>query len=228
MSMDTEELVRRLAHDVEPVRPLPGPWIRTVEWLALAVPYVVLVVVVMSPRVDLTAKMSDWRFVLEQFAAMATATAGAVAAFATVIPGHNRKFLLLPLLTLSFWLGSLGYGLVQEWAQSGRDGLPLRPDWICMPAIVLAGLVPAIAIVVMLRRGAPLTPRATLALAGLAAAGLGNLGMRLFHQHDEIMTVLVWQFGTVVMVSALAGWTGHYFLSWRPRLAAARRRVTTG
>jgi len=226
MSMDTEELVRRLAHDVEPVRPLPGPWIRTVEWLALAVPYVVLVVVVMSPRVDLTAKMSDWRFVLEQFAAMATATAGAVAAFATVIPGHNRKFLLLPLLTLSIWLGSLGYGLVQEWAQSGRDGLPLRPDWICMPAIVLAGLVPAIAIVVMLRRGAPLTPRATLALAGLAAAGLGNLGMRLFHQHDEIMTVLVWQFGTVVMVSALAGWTGHYFLSWRH--GAVRRRVTLG
>ena len=58
---------------------------------------------------------------------------------------------------------------------------------------------------VMLRRGAPLTPFATMALGGLAAAALGDFGLRLFHSQDASLMVLVWQFGTVVVLSVLAG-----------------------
>src|SRR5215471_2432514 len=65
---------------------------------------------------------------------------------------------------------------VEDWIHFGPDGLSLQPDWFCFPAIVLVGAVPAIAMAVMLRRGAPLTPHITSALGGLAAAGLGNFG----------------------------------------------------
>jgi hypothetical protein len=50
MTKDTGNLIRRLAETIEPVRPLPPPWIRTGVWLVLALPYVALVVLVMSPR----------------------------------------------------------------------------------------------------------------------------------------------------------------------------------
>jgi len=77
----------------------------------------------------------------------------------------------------------------------------------------------------MLRRGAPLTPHLMTALGGLAAAGLGNFGLRLFHEQDASLTVLVWQFGTVFMLSALAGWAGHYLLNWRSITGITRRKA---
>jgi hypothetical protein len=43
------------------------------------------------------------------------------------------------------------------------------------------GLVPAAAIVVMLRNGAPLHPRLTLALAALAVASVANFGPQFAH-----------------------------------------------
>jgi hypothetical protein len=225
MTIDTEKLIERLAATVGPVRPLARPWIRTAAWLLVAIPYVALVVFVVSPRADLISKASDWRYVIEQFAALATGITAATAAFATVIPGYDRKFLFFPALPLAIWLGSLGEGCVQDWIRVGPDGLSLQPDWFCFPAIVLVGAVPAIAIAIMLRRGAPLTPHLTAALGGLAAAGLGNFGLRLFHPQDASLMVLVWQVGTVFILTALAAWTGRYLLNWRSMIGLAGGNV---
>jgi len=86
-------------------------------------------------------------------------------------------------------------------------------------------MVPAIAMALMLRRGAPLTPHVSAALGGLAAAGLGNFGLRLFHPQDASIMVLVWQMGTVFVLTALAGWAGHLLLDWHVLLETARRRI---
>src|SRR5258708_7605978 len=198
VTMDTVELIRLLADGCEPVRPLPRPWTRTAEWLAVALLYVLLVVFVVSPRPDLAAKIFDWRFVVEQIPALATGIAAAVAAFTTVIPGYNRKFLTMPFLSLSIWFGTLGHAYVQDnlrdWIRPGSSALPLHPDWYCFPAIVLVGLVPAIAMTMMLRRSAALRLHLTAALGGLAAAALGNFGVRLFCPQAAGSILLVWPF----------------------------------
>jgi hypothetical protein len=225
MTMDTEKLIERLAEGARAVRPLSRPWRRTAAWLLLAIPYVALVVLVVSPRADLFAKAAQWRYLVEQLAALTTGIAAATAAFATTIPGYDRRIVFVPALPLAIWLGSLGEGCVQDWIRVGPDGLSLQPDWFCFPAIVLVGAVPAIAIAIMLRRGAPLTPPLTAALGGLAAAGLGNFGLRLFHPQDASLMVLVWQVGTVFILTALAAWTGHYLLHWRSMIGLAGRNV---
>jgi len=194
-------------------------------WLLVAIPYVALVVFVVSPRADLISKASEWRYVIEQVAALATGMTAATAAFASVVPGYDRKFLFLPALPLAVWLGSLGEGCVQDWIQLGPNGLSLQPDWFCFPAIVLVGAVPAIAMAVMLRRGAPLTPHITTAIGGLAAAGLGNFGLRLFHSQDASLMVLVWQVGTVFILTTIAAWAGHYLLNWRSIIGIGRGNV---
>jgi hypothetical protein len=112
--MQTGELIQILVEDCMPVRPLPRPWIRTAEWLVIALLYVVLVVFVVSPRADLAAKISDWRFVVEQVLALATGIAAAAAAFAIIIPGYSRKLLALPFLSLAIWLASLGQAYIQD------------------------------------------------------------------------------------------------------------------
>ena len=213
--MDTDKLIQTLVATIQPVRPLPRPWVRTASWLAIAIPYMALVVYVMSPRADLIGKITEARYLIEQFAALATGIAAAIAAFATTIPGYSRKVLLLPVLPLAAWLGVLGYGCVSALNQFGLNGLSLQPDWFCFPAIVLVGTIPAVAMVVMLRRGAPLMPCTTVALGGLAAAGLGNFGLRLFHPQDASLMVLVWQFGSVFILAAFAGCMGRYILNWR-------------
>ena len=225
-AMDTEKLIQTLVETAQPVRPLSRPWVRTALWLAVATPYMALVVIVVTPRADLIAKMSEARYPIEQFAALATGIAAAAAAFATTIPGYSRKVLLLPVLPLTAWLGALGQGCVEAWMQFGPSGLSLRPDWFCLPGIVLVGAIPAIAMVVMLRRGAPLFPCLSTALAALAAAGLGNFGLRFFHPQDASLMVLVWQFGSVFMLAALAGCLGRYVLNWQSIIGTARRLGT--
>jgi len=222
--MDTESLIRHLADTADPVSRLPSPSVRLANWLALAIPYVALVVLVMEPRGDLAAKLADAKYVIEQLAGLATGVTAGLAAFASVVPGFDRRILLLPLAPLVVWLGSLSLGCVQSWVEFGPAGLSVHPDWLCFPAIVLVGMIPAIALAFMLRRGAPLTPHLTRTLAGLAAAGLGNFGLRLFHPQDASVMVLVWQMGTVFALTALAGWAGRLLLDWRFLTEGLRQR----
>jgi hypothetical protein len=78
---------------------------------------------------------------------------------------------------------------------------------------------------VMLRRGAPLTPHLTAALGGLAAAGLANFGLRLFHTQDASLMVLVWQVGSVVILTAACAFAGRRLMNWRWMTGNLRRNV---
>ena len=227
MAMDTERLIERLTETADPVRRLAVPWVRTAIWIAIAAPYVALVVALMVPRGDLQAKLSDFRFLLEQVAALSTGIAAAAAAFASVVPGYDRRVALLPLAPLCVWLLSLGEGCIQALLQGGA-GSDLASDFACVPAIALVGALPALAMALMLRKGAPLRPHISAMLGGLAAAGLGNFGLRFFHQQDASMMVLVWQVGTVFLLTMLAGWAGRLILEWRPLLKNARRNLRLG
>lgn len=212
--METEDLIRRLVESAQPIRRLPPPWMRTVQWLSIALPVVAVVVLLMSPRDDLAAKLIETRFLVEQAAAFATAVTAAIAAFFLVVPGRSRKLALLPILPLAIWLGSLGQGCLQNWLRLGDSTWRIYPDWICFPSIVMVAAVPALTIMAMLRRGTPMAPRITVALGALAAAALGNFGLRLFHHQDASLMVLVWQFGSVALLTTLAGWSGRHIVHW--------------
>lgn len=215
MNLETDDLIERLATRHRPIRRLPPPRKRALYWLSIALCGVAAVVVLMSPRDDLAAKLTDTRFLIEEVAALATAVAAAFSAFCLIIPGHSRAVALLPAPPLAIWLGSLGQGCWQAWLNFGDEAWRLSPDWVCFPAIVTVGAIPALTMVAMLRKGAPIAPRMTVMLGALAAAALGNVGLRLFHPQDASLMVLVWQFGSVALLSMLAGWSGRQILTWR-------------
>ena len=166
--METDRLIQQLVQGSGEIPRLSPPSTRTAIWLALAMPYVALVVTMMTLRADLAAKLTDPAYLIEQIAALSTGIAAGFAAFASTIPGLDRRFLMLPALPFGIWLGSLSLGCFRAWLIFGPDGLSIYPDWMCLPAIVLVGIIPAIVIALMLRRGAPLTPHLTTALGGLA------------------------------------------------------------
>jgi hypothetical protein len=213
--MDTNALIAELANSAVPVRRLPAPWARMLMWLVLSVPFLAVIWLVMPTDINLVAALADRRFLFEEAVLLITALTAALAAFASVVPGYDRRILLIPLLPLSLWLASLGEGCWRNWVALGAGGLTLRPDWDCLPPAILIGIVPSIAMVVMLRRGAPLLPRLSIALGALAVAALANLGLQLFHVGDASVTVLVWHLGGAAVLAGLAALAGRRVLYWQ-------------
>src|SRR5262249_26047105 len=141
----TSDLITRLAAQSAPVKRLAAPWLRALVWVAIASPYVALVVLLGPMPHDLSPIRHDAQFMIEQAATLATAITAAMIAFTSVVPGYNRKLLMLPLLPFAVWLATLGQGCVHDWVRLGAQGLEIHPDWACLPSAAWIGIVPAIA-----------------------------------------------------------------------------------
>jgi hypothetical protein len=191
---------------------MSDPLLRTAGWLAIALAAVGLSVWFMGPRADLSVKLHDARYATEQIGALLTAFTTALAAFAIVVPGRSRYWIALPIFPLLLWLVSVGSGCIADWL---RGNVVFVSDWSCFPAIALVGAVPALAIILMLRRGAPLLPHLAVGLGALAAAALGDFGLRLFHVVDAGLMVLVWQIGSVAILTAVLTQFAPALLRWR-------------
>jgi hypothetical protein len=91
---------------------------------------------------------------------------------------------------------------------------------MCLPVIFAISVVPTILILTMIRRGAPIAPISTMGLAALAAAALAAAALRLIHTEDSSVMVLIWQFGSVLVLTALEALFGRFFLRWPTRQEA--------
>jgi len=221
---ETDDLIRQLAGANAPVRRLRPPWVRALLWLAVAGPYVALVIWLHPHTPEIIVSLADMRMVVEVAAALATGMTAACAAFCSTVPGYDRRMLWLPVPPAAVWAATLGVGCLNDWLAYGAAALALRPDWDCLPPAIMVGSLPLVVILVMLRRGAPLRPKISVALAALAVAGLGNAAMRLFHPGDATVMILVWHVGIAFALTALAGLLGKLVLSWRQAWARAQSR----
>lgn len=214
--MNTDELIERLARDTVPVRPLPTPIARTVTWLALSVASVLVLLSLLSSDVGHIATMRPPRFWLEQLAAFSTGVAAAIAALVSVVPGRSRRAWLLPIASAVTWMGILAWGCIRDAEVKGSSGLTIYPDWPCVVAMVLGAVVPVIVMMTMLRRGAPLTPRATAAFTALAGAGLSSVAACVSRPspHPTTITVVAWHLGTLAMLVLVGALVGRRLFRW--------------
>lgn len=215
IKLTTEELIERLAADLRPVEFVGAPVRRTARWLLVSIPWVIVLIYVMGLRPDLRVRLGDLRWLLEEAAASATAVTAAMAAFSTGIPGRARRVRLLPLPPLALWLATLGQGCLEAWMSRSPAGLMLHADWRCLPGVIIVGLLPGAVMAFMLLRGSPISPVLTSALGALAVAALAEVGLRLVHGVDASLMVLIWQGGTMVGLTVLAGILGPHLLRWR-------------
>jgi len=211
--MKTEELISTLSQNAA-VHRLPHPGWRTLIWLCISTAYVAGFVAVMGLRPDIAEKLAEPIFLVEVGAAYMTSMMAAAAAFCAGCPGRPIWERYAPVPFLIVWLASLGEGCLRSWVHYGRDGLMLQPDFICFPIILLISIVPTVLILLMIRRAAPIAPIATTGLATLAAASLAAAAVRLFHAQDASLMVLLWQFGSVLLLAGIGALFGRHLLRW--------------
>ncbi len=212
--MQTDKLISALAQDAKPVDRLWHPSARAMVWMLGSGAYVALLVWLIGLRADLADKLADPRFLLETGAALMTSMMAAGAALCAGCPGRPTWERFAPFPFLAIWLATLGEGCWRQWVESGGAGLMLGIDLVCFQNILIVSSLPAVMIFLMIRRGAPLAPMSTTALATLAATALGATALRFFHAQDVSPMLLVWQFGSVIALAGFGFLAGRHLLTW--------------
>ena len=214
--MKTEGLIERLAAELTPVRRIARPARRLVRWLLISVPAACLVVWSFGVRPDLAARLADRTFLGEEGAALLTALVGIYAALCAGLPDQPGWKVWLPMAPMALWIGVLGQQCLDVFLRVGPEGLQVTSDAMCLPAIAVGGLVPAIAIVVMLRRSGKFRTTHACLCGALGAAALGAAALRLYHMEDAAIMVIVWQLGSVALFTLVAGAISRMLVDTQP------------
>ena len=211
--MNTEDLIQRLGDSLGPVRPLAPPWRRAAAWLACATAYLCGVVLLEWARGRSLEGAGTG--VTQQVALVATAVSASVAAFVSVVPAADRRVIGIPIIPGMLVMGALVWGCIVDVRTGGILGIGRETDWPCVLSITLGGALLWSLGVAMLRRGAPLTPRVSSLLVGVAAFSVANLEACLSRSHMFTITVLLWHGMTTALFVAAFAQVGRGLLTWK-------------
>lgn len=202
----TDNLIADLAGDLPPVKRLAHPAKRLAKWVAVALPVsLFLGAVIEQQHVALAMeRIRDPRILVELTAILLTALSAGYAALCCVQPGRSAKAWMLPIVPFVVWLSLIGENCWRLFEQVGADQFSFAPHWTCYPSVAATGFAPALVMVLLLKRGALLTPTTTVALGTLAAAALGAVGLRLYHPPDATAMLLLWQLIATVTFLGIA------------------------
>jgi hypothetical protein len=209
--MNTDRLIEHLADRLSPVQPLRRPGLRAFVWLCGASAFLGVLALSMTSTADVAINGTGIAFVGPQLVAVLTSILAAWAAFTSVIPGYSRTAFIWPLVAGVAWIGALAIGVPQ--APTGAI-LAAPREWMCVTLIVLSGGPLMAAMWLMLRRGAPLHPSVTAALAALAVGALANVAACVSHPHTNNAITLVWHGATIAVLVGIAAVTGRLALTW--------------
>lgn len=202
--MRTDELVQRLAADLKPVRRLRGVGWRTLLWAVFALSCVAIGVWALGARADLPWKVRDPFYLLKNALLLSIFAASARSAFLLSVPGAERSVAAraLPMAGLLLWVCLNAAG-------ASTEPLPLAsPGFPCVLRMAALALPPAVAILLALRRAAPLSPGWTGWFALLSAASLAMLGTQFVCAKDDPLHLFLWHFGPVLAAALIGSW-GH-------------------
>jgi hypothetical protein len=198
----TPELVRLLVADAGPVRRLRPPLLRAGIWVAAASVVLAMVAIAFGLRADLGVKLREPVFLIEVASAALTGIAAAIAAFHLSLPDRAGLWALLPMPSLVLWLSTVGYNCLTNWVTLGPEGLTLGTSLVCFGTITLGSTPIALILIFMLRHARLVRPVGTALTGAFAVAGLTVSALRLFHDLDATVMVLIWNVGAGAAISA--------------------------
>lgn len=213
--MLTEDLIRQLVSDGQPIRRLRPVAIRALGWLVLALASLGGVMLMMGVRRDLGDAVDGFDFAVEAALLIVTALSAAVGALVVSIPGAERTKLVR-------WVPIVAAAATVLWAVgevvfASSIGAPmgrLTFAWHCVYKTASVAAVPSLALFVMVRHAAPLRAAWAGALAILATAAVGVLGANIICPNDRPIHMLLWHAAPLMLFAGLGAALGTWLLRW--------------
>ena len=194
--MKTEALIRELALDIQPVKPLSRPVVRFLRWALFATAWVVTAVLVVGTRIDVGRAVRDSAFLLRLALPVALGVAAAITAFVRSVPDRKSPLsAIVPGALLAAWLLLI---LVEISATGGGHvGIGFK----CARNIVAFSVPPGVLLYFMLMRAAPLDRGAIGLRAALVAEALAHAGTCFICRNHGGLHMLVWHVGFVLLLA---------------------------
>jgi len=212
---DTRTLIERLAQDARPVRPIASPLKRTLWWLALALVVAALVIAHYGLRANLRDVMHSGPDLVEWIASLLTGVCAAYAAFQVSVPGRSKAWAWLPVPALLLWLTGLGWGCLRDYTHMGAAAFALEAvSSECAVAIAVTSIPLGLGLLWMVRFAGVVRPVHTALLAALGAAALSAASVTLYHEGENMLMVLLWHFGAVLVLSLACLALGRPLFAW--------------
>lgn len=211
-------VIRTVTDRLTPVAPLRPVWMRMWTWAALAVLSLAMLSAILGLRRDLLVAAQGSTLAVQVLVMGVLAGVAAAAALRLAVPGVDRQSgRIVALGVLLLWpCVLLGWDLLEGGTTASLAAEPLHLT--CAKTISMIALIPAIVMIVMIRRGAPLRPYWAGAMAGAAAAAVGAVGVALTCPISRVSHLLIAHALPTVTIAGLL-WAAT---SWTVR----RRRVS--
>jgi hypothetical protein len=213
--MKTDELIRMLSTNLEPVR---GRELRNLVTAALAGGAIVafcLMLAIFGAPVD---ALGGEHFALKMLALAFTlglvgAGANLLVRFARPVdPGRNSLVPIVLLFLAMLFAGVVALLLAHP---AGWSGMIFGPQWAaCLICIPLFAIAPFAALVWALRKGAPTRLEWAGAVAGLVAGALAAAIFALHHPGGSVPFIVLWYGGPIVLCGLAGAILGPRLLRW--------------
>ncbi|MDW9378440.1 DUF1109 family protein [Sinorhizobium meliloti] len=211
--MDTDELIKALVSNLQPVTPLSAVWRRAAALAIVATAAIFFGT--LGLRSDIAAAAETLRFLFK----LAVAVTLAASAFGLVRvisrpgePWWKAAFYLAvsPALLAVAVVVEISVLPLEMWSASmiGMNSL------ICVISILLLGIVPLAILLVALRHGASTRPAAAGAAAGLLAGGIAATFFALQCTNDSPLFVATWYTLAIAGLAAIGAVCAKAMVRW--------------
>ncbi len=228
MNDSTEKIIDALASDTGSLKPAPSLLVRIGLWSISLILVAAVGVFLLGLRGDIGELLSSPRFLLESLALFLLALSAGSMALVLSVPGvkHSKTKTFL-CAAGALWLACFA---ALFFIQSQRGTLmPIesifQPGFHCAKTMVGLTVVPALALVGLVRLGAPLGCR----LAGVfslgASALLAALTLQFTCAKDGFFHLLYHHYIPVLVLGLLGALVGSWFLDFNTRLRKLRSKL---
>ncbi|PIR23463.1 MAG: hypothetical protein COV44_02765 [Deltaproteobacteria bacterium CG11_big_fil_rev_8_21_14_0_20_45_16] len=208
--MNSNDLIKKLTNDAQPISKLSSPLVRCLKWLALSLFVVSISWSLTSIRKDLSHQMEGARFFLESSVLLLLAISSALSVFIISIPrtDMSRISRFFPILPMSLWALLVGGALLTNSENQWSAGMP------CATEILILSLSCFGLIVWMIRKAAPTNLLATSCLAFMASTAIAAFALNFSCSNSEPLHSFAWHFTPAMLIITAGSLLGRRLFKW--------------
>lgn len=207
----SDRLIDTLSGELSPVVALAHPLRRAMIWIACSIAYLFLFLTLSGFRNDIASALTSGCFLCEiALVGMIGISAALASAWLCIPDGtQNRAVVIAPLA---------GLAVFAVWITARTFTEPVympHMHWDhCFNTGIAMGFVPALALIILSRRGATTAPLLMALMNSLAVASLGFIGLRLGCGADSIGHAIIMHLLPFAAAGLLAGLAARKLYRW--------------